>query len=156
MTVEIPAPTLAAIRREAEQGYPREVCGFLLGPPAAADAPVRVEAIRSAANTRGDEARTRYEIDPGTYRVVEAEADRTGREILGFYHSHPDAPARPSEYDREHAWPRVAYLIVAVDGGRADRTTAWRLAEDRGRFDRLELETTDDRETIPGDIERRP
>lgn len=152
MSVRVPTPVMEAIRREAEDGYPHEVCGFLLG-SRERDGRARVERIRRATNARDDEARTRYTIDPLAYREVERDADREGREIVGFYHSHPDAPARPSAYDLEHAWPRVAYLIVAIEEGRAGEASAWRLDDDRSRFHRLEIDETSDRIESPSTIE---
>ena len=64
-------------------------------------------------------------------------------ELIGIYHSHPDAPPRPSEYDREHAWPNSAYVIVSVQAGRAGEVRAWLLTEDRSKFD--ELHTFDEK-----------
>ena len=55
-------------------------------------------------------------------------------DIIGFYHSHPDAPARPSQYDLEHAWPWYSYVIVAIKSGEADAMTSWVLQEDRQTF----------------------
>lgn len=135
----LPAAALERVRDEVAAGYPDEVCGFLIG---RRDGGGRIEvaAVRPAGNARADERRTRYRIDPDDYRSVEREADRSGSEVVGFYHSHPDAPARPSEYDRDHAWPSVAYLIVEVRGGAAAEATAWRLADDRSRFEPLDME----------------
>ncbi|MDX1623577.1 MAG: M67 family metallopeptidase [Gemmatimonadota bacterium] len=138
MRLIVPETTMRTIRAEAEAGHPHEVCGFLLGSRRGGERVVG-EAL-PAANQRTDSAADRYRIDADAYRAVEREADRSGAEILGFYHSHPDAPARPSEYDREHAWPSVAYLIVSVREGEAGETTAWRLAEDRSDFESIELE----------------
>jgi len=141
MRIGVPESVLDTIRAEAEAGYPHEVCGFLVGTRSGGDA--RVHEARPAANTRGEEARTRYLIDPETYREAERQADREGRDVVGFYHSHPDAPARPSAYDLDHAWPWVAYVIVAVEDGLAAEATAWRLADDRSRFDPLEIDIED-------------
>lgn len=141
MRIGVPASVLGAIRAEAEAGYPHEICGFLVGNRSGDD--VRVHEARPAANTRGTEARTRYLIDPETYREAERRADRSGLAVVGFYHSHPDAPARPSDYDLDHAWPWVAYVIVAVEDGRAAEATAWSLADDRSRFDPLEIDIED-------------
>ena len=69
--------------------------------------------------------------------AAEREAEERGLELVGIYHSHPDAPAVPSEYDREHAWPNSAYVIVSVEDGRAGGLRAWLLTEDRSRFDEL-------------------
>ena len=62
-----------------------------------------------------------------------------GAELLGFYHSHPDHPARPSQYDLDHAWPFFSYVIVSVRGGTAEDMTSWRLREDRSAFDQESL-----------------
>src|SRR5579885_3116377 len=79
-------------------------------------------------------ARNRFLITPEDFVQSEREARRRGVDILGFYHSHPDHPARPSEYDREHAWPWYTYLISKVDNGIPQETTAWVLSEDRLQF----------------------
>ena len=60
-------------------------------------------------------------------------------ELLGFYHSHPDHPARPSQYDLDHAWPFFSYIIVSVRGGVPEDMTSWRLQEDRSAFDQEDL-----------------
>jgi proteasome lid subunit RPN8/RPN11 len=143
MKVSISAQDLAAIRRHAERGYPHEVCGFLLGDHDPAAGRFAVSALRPTDNLRADEARTRYLIDAESYRVVEREAAAQNLDIVGFYHSHPGAPALPSEFDREHAWPSVAYLIVAVTRAGADEATGWLLADDRSRFVPLGLEIVD-------------
>jgi len=89
------------------------------------------------ANQRDTERRTRYLIGPDEFRAAEARARAAGLDIIGFYHSHPDHPAIPSAFDREHAWPWYTYVIVSVHDGRPGVPRAWRLAEDRSRF--LEL-----------------
>ena len=65
---------------------------------------------------------------------AELEAGRRGLDVLGFYHSHPDHPAEPSEYDREHALPGYVYVIVAVDNGGAGEVKSWSLSPDRTAF----------------------
>ncbi|MGH7558435.1 MAG: M67 family metallopeptidase [Gemmatimonadota bacterium] len=127
------------IRGHAETGYPREVCGFLLGTMDPAVRLFSVHEVRPAINRRGHRSSRRYRIDPEDYRAAERQASERGWEVVGIYHSHPDAPARPSDYDREHAWPNSAYLIVSVEAGEAGATTAWLLAEDRTGFDELDL-----------------
>lgn len=140
MRVELASEHQLLIRGHGEAGYPREVCGFLLGTMDAEARAFTVEEVRPAVNRRGARASRRYRIEPDDYRGVEREAAEHGWGIVGIYHSHPDAPARPSEYDREHAWPNSAYVIVSVEGGEAGPATAWLLAEDRSGFDELELE----------------
>ncbi len=147
MTVTIAARALAVIRRHAERGYPNEVCGFLLGALDPAAWRFEVCTPRPAGNALADQARTRYLIDPQAYRAAEHESAARGLDIAGFYHSHPDAPARPSEFDREHAWPSVAYLIVSVTSDGAGEATGWMLADDRSRFVPLVLDVLSDAAT---------
>jgi proteasome lid subunit RPN8/RPN11 len=127
----------ARLRAHAEAGYPDEVCGFLLGSMDLPNGEFTVRETRAAVNRRGSRASRRYRIDPDEYRTAEREAEQMGLELIGIYHSHPDAPARPSEYDREHAWPNSAYVIVPVQAGRAGELRAWLLAEDRSGFGEL-------------------
>jgi proteasome lid subunit RPN8/RPN11 len=77
--------------------------------------------------------RNRLSLDPDQLRV-EKDARAKGLEVLGYYHSHPDHPARPSIYDREHAWPWYSYVIVSAERGSAKDLTCWVLAEDEGSF----------------------
>lgn len=137
MRLKVGPSDLATIRRHGETSYPHECCGFLLG---------RVEGeakevvrILAAPNERGDAARNRYLLSPEAYLRAEVEAERQGLEIVGFYHSHPDAPARPSEFDRAHALPWCSYLIVAVEGGAAGESTSWVLSENHLNFEREEI-----------------
>lgn len=140
MTVSLGQEHRSLIRGHAETGYPREVCGFLLGTMDAAARLFSVREVRPAVNRRGNRGSRRYRIDPEEYRTAERQAAERGWEVVGIYHSHPDAPARPSVYDREHAWPNSAYLIVSVEAGETGATTAWLLADDRTDFDELDLE----------------
>lgn len=136
----IPEALLATIRGEAEAGYPHEACGFLIG-RLGDEGTGEIQAVLAAVNTRsGEDRRRRYLIEPDTYLQAERNADANDRDIVGFWHSHPDAPARPSSYDLEHAWPVLAYVIVAIAGGRASEVAAWRLAEDRSGFAAVDLE----------------
>lgn len=66
---------------------------------------------------------------------MEKDARARRLDVLGYYHSHPDHPARPSEYDRNHAWPWYSYVIVSVKRGEPKDTTSWVLSDDRSRFD---------------------
>lgn len=137
MKIELPPIVLATIEREAEAGYPAEICGFLIG--SRSEAVDRVSEAFSARNTRSTETRNRYRIDPDVYREAERRAEAMGSDLVGIYHSHPDAPATPSAYDLAHSWPWVTYLIVSVEKGRTTTATAWRLTDDRAGFDRVEV-----------------
>ena len=123
------APGVAGtIRRHGTETYPNECCGALVG------AEGRVQHASPLPNTTEEGARRRFLVRPSDYRQAEAEASRLKGELLGFYHSHPDAPARPSQYDLDHAWPSFWYVIVSVEQGTPAQMTVWRLADDRSRF----------------------
>jgi proteasome lid subunit RPN8/RPN11 len=116
-----------------ERTYPHECCGILIG--TRQDDRKRVEEVRAAGNARDDSPRNRYLITPEEMLQAERDARRAGREILGFYHSHPDVPARPSQYDLEHAWPVYSFVIMSVNQSRATEMHSWVMVEDRSRFD---------------------
>jgi proteasome lid subunit RPN8/RPN11 len=90
-------------------------------------------------NTTGGGAARRFRIGPDGYRQAEARAAERGGTLVGFYHSHPNEPARPSAYDLEHAWPNLAYVIVSVNGGTPGDITVWHLRDDRSGFDQGEI-----------------
>ena len=96
--------------RARPRAYPHECCGALIGRDG-----VVTEAF-ALPNTTEEGPRRRFLVRPDDYRAAEARARETGLELLGFYHSHPDHPARPSQYDLDHAWPLFSYVIVSVDG----------------------------------------
>ena len=118
-----------AIREHGRRTYPEECCGALLG--RFVDGVPTVELVRPIANVRENARGRRFLVDPHDYLQVEQEADRRALAVLGFYHSHPDHPAAPSDFDRKHAWPNLHYLIVAVDAGAPRELTSWLLSEDR-------------------------
>ena len=118
----------AAIRQHGQETYPHECCGALVGRDGA------VTAVVALPNTTDEGPRRRFMVRPSDYQLVERRATELGGELLGFYHSHPDHPARPSQYDLDHAWPTFAYVIVAVAAGTAGDMTVWYLQDDRSRF----------------------
>jgi proteasome lid subunit RPN8/RPN11 len=119
----------AAIRRHGMDTYPHECCGALIGREGV------VTTIHALPNTTDEGPRRRFRVSDKDYLAAERHATQTGGELLGFYHSHPDHPARPSQYDLDHAWPVFSYIIVSVRGGVAMDMTSWRLREDRSAFD---------------------
>lgn len=138
MTLIVLPGVLAAVRAHAESAYPEECCGVLGGQAGAMGgegAPKHAAALMRMKNAREDSPATRYLIEPDELRKVDEALTRAGLEIVGYYHSHPDAPPRPSAFDRAQAWPWYSYLIVAVAGGRAGEVASWTLAADRTRFD---------------------
>lgn len=131
--IDIPAPLEKALLRAAEAAYPEECCGALLGRVAGDER--RVSELLPLDNARATQRRRRFLITPDDYRHAERKADACGLKLIGFYHSHPDHPSRPSEYDRRHALPWHSYVIVALDGGSAHEWRSWVLSPDRSRFD---------------------
>ena len=123
----------AAIRRHGEETYPHECCGALVGSGGRVTDAVPLE------NTTEEGPRRRCLVRPSDYRTAERRARELGGDLVGFYHSHPDHPAKPSQYDLDHAWPTFAYVIVAVAAGRAGDMTVWFLREDRSSFEEGEL-----------------
>jgi proteasome lid subunit RPN8/RPN11 len=140
--IEIPAGLLRAIRSHGAETYPQECCGGLLGERV--DGAVRIRRTERVPNGRIDRREDRYAIDPRDYLRLERLAEGTGLSLVGIYHSHPDHPAVPSEYDREHAWPFFHYLIVAIEAGRAKDVACWVLSEDRKAFQREPHRTIDE------------
>jgi proteasome lid subunit RPN8/RPN11 len=138
-TLTIAAGVGDAIRRHGEETYPHECCGALVGRLGG------VDAIVPLPNTTDEGPRRRFMVRPSDYQLAERRAAEHGGELLGFYHSHPDHPAQPSQYDLDHAWPTFAYIIVAVageglagrsgEGARAGDMTVWYLLGDRSRFE---------------------
>jgi proteasome lid subunit RPN8/RPN11 len=130
---------LTQIHAHGEQAYPEEGAGFLLG----ADGSERaVKTILPLANSREDAARhNRYLITPEDYLTAELEADRLGLSLIGVFHSHPDHPNRPSEFDRDWAQPFFSYIITSVDVGKAVESRSWRLLEDRSQFVEEKIQT---------------
>jgi len=131
--VKLSAEVERAIRRHGEETYPHECCGALVGNGD------RIEVAVALPNMTEEGPRRRFLVRPSDYRIAEQQASDRNGELLGFYHSHPDHPARPSQFDLDHAWPTFAYIIVAVAAGAAGDMTVWFLQEDRSRFDEGEL-----------------
>ncbi|HJW13993.1 MAG TPA: M67 family metallopeptidase [Thermoanaerobaculia bacterium] len=128
---------LEAIHEHGREAYPEECCGALLG--TGGNGSARVARIARMENARRDERRRRYVIEPLEYARVERQADAESLSVLGFYHSHPDHPAVPSEYDREHGFPFFHYIVLSVGAGVPGEAASWVLSEDRGAFEREEI-----------------
>ncbi len=126
------------IRAHGAETYPHECCGALLGREN--EASREVKALFPVVNRRDDSPRNRFSVTAEDVRAADRAAREKGLEVLGWYHSHPDHPARPSEYDREHAWPWYSYVIVSVANGIPQEMISWRLADDRATFAGEEME----------------
>jgi proteasome lid subunit RPN8/RPN11 len=132
---------LAEISAHITEGYPHESCGLLIG-SAAADRREVVEIFR-ADNLNRERARDRYELNPADFRRADQAARRNGSDIIGIYHSHPDHPCRPSEFDRERAWDGYSYLILSVTAAGRDQFKSWILID--GAFQEEEIDLVDPR-----------
>jgi proteasome lid subunit RPN8/RPN11 len=122
----------AKIQAHGMETYPHECCGAILGRDS--DGSREVLDLLPLANRREDSPRNRFEVTPGDVQLAEKTAREKKLELIGWYHSHPDAPARPSEFDREHAWPWYSYIIVSIQSGMPREMNSWRLQDDRGAY----------------------
>ena len=135
MSLQLNDEDLARIYDHGRATYPEECCGVMIGRPLGSDGAEVVEIV-SARNEREDESRhNRFLISPQALLEAQRSARARDLEIVGYYHSHPDHPARPSDFDRDHAWPGQSYLIISVQSGEVADCRSWRLKDDRSAFD---------------------
>jgi proteasome lid subunit RPN8/RPN11 len=122
-----------ALRAHAERCYPEECCGILIGSRAAVE--THVQGLVATENSaQAADRRHRFSIAPEELLATHRAAEAAGLEIVGYYHSHPDCHAEPSEHDRNSAWPGTSYVIVEVHAGGAGRARSWRLSQDYAAF----------------------
>lgn len=134
MNLKLTKNILDDISKHVEAAYPEEGAGFLLGVEG------EVKQILSLPNAREDEARhNRFLFTPEDYLKAELKADSLGLSLIGVFHSHPDCPNVPSEYDREWAQPFFSYIITRVDEGKSVSHRSWRLVEDRSKYEEEEI-----------------
>ena len=135
MSLKIPNELIERINKHIEAAYPGEGAGFLLGTDG------DVNEVLPLENAREEEARhNRFLLTPEDYLKAEMKAMELGVDLIGVFHSHPDCPNVPSEYDREWAQPFFSYIISRVDAGKAVSHRSWRLQEDRSKYDEEEIE----------------
>ena len=140
----ISAELAEKIREHGVETYPYECCGALLGTEhdGLANDPNResrkvsreVLSLFPLVNRRDDSPRNRFAVTADDVREAEKAASAQGLEVIGWYHSHPDHPAKPSDFDRDHAWPWYSYIIVSVHTGVPQDMTSWRLKDDRSGY----------------------
>jgi proteasome lid subunit RPN8/RPN11 len=141
------------IRNHGAETFPHECCGAMLGrdtsgeaKSAGTDGDARGSGAREVlslfplVNRRDDSPRNRFAVSAEDVRDAEKAAGEDGLDVIGWYHSHPDHPARPSEFDREHAWPWYSYVIVSVMAGQPADMTSWRLNDDRESYSAEQIE----------------
>ena len=130
----LPERLIEQMNAHMEKAYPEEGAGFLLGEASEA------KEILTLSNSREDGARhNRFLFTPEDYLQAELKAERLGLSLIGVFHSHPDSPNIPSEYDREWAQPFFSYIITRVDNGKAVNSRSWRLLEDRSKYEEEEI-----------------
>ncbi len=135
MTLYIEQPAHKAIIIHAEEGYPNEICGIMLGRDAEGKRTIHAT-MRIENSFEENEQYHRFLITPQDMFKAERLARQQGLDVLGVYHSHPDEGARPSEYDRDHAaWTAWSYIIVSVRSGLSAGMRAWKLRDNRSAFD---------------------
>ena len=152
-TLKVSAELAQQIRQHGAETYPHECCGALLGrdgvdgdSPTAGGVqlPVReIVALFPLVNRRDDSPHNRFSVTAEDVRDAEKAAREKKLDVVGWYHSHPDHPARPSQYDREHAWPWYSYVIVSVASGKPAEMTSWRLSDDRSDYASEEIAICD-------------
>lgn len=131
----VPGRLIEQINAHVEKAYPEEGAGFLIGKAS------EVKEVLALSNSREDGARhNRFLFTPEDYLQAELKADKLGLSLIGVFHSHPDSPNIPSEYDREWAQPFFSYIITRVDNGKAVNSRSWRLLEDRSKYEEEKLE----------------
>lgn len=131
--ISLDSEQMESIFSHAKQGYPNEVCGIILG--ACDGQSKRAVAVRKAGNLNTDRAHDRYELDPMDLLAAERDGRDQNIEIVGFYHSHPDHPDAPSEFDRQRAWPVYSYLIISVRDGKDVSVRSWQLNDETKQFE---------------------
>ena len=144
--VALSSGLLEEMKSHSRETYPDECCGFLIGSPEGRpeEGQRTIETLERATNEFDGERRRRFLIRPEELRDVERRVQASGRAVVGFYHSHPDHPARPSEFDREHAWPWYTYLILSVTAHDVPTIGAFELDPDSLRFREVPVATTSD------------
>ncbi|MGD0388907.1 MAG: M67 family metallopeptidase [Tepidisphaeraceae bacterium] len=137
MSLVLSPEQVGQIEREGAAAYPNECCGAMLGRDVADASGVRRVVARLAPLSNSfaaDEQYHRFSLDARELMQLEKRAAEAGLAVLGFYHSHPNNPAQPSETDRRHAWPFYSYVIVAIAGRQPIDLTSWQLDESTEQF----------------------
>ena len=136
--IRLKSADIEEIKQIAQKTYPHECCGVMVG--SVENGVKTVTQLIPAENQRTDSPANRYLITPDLLSELEKKLKGTDRAIVGFFHSHPDVPARPSTYDQDHAWPWYSYVIVSVNKGQAGEMHNWKLRDDRSAFDAEKME----------------
>ena len=122
------------IREHAERAFPEECCGAMLGTDLN-ESERQISSIITIENTKDENRKRRFLIDPRALLAAEKQARQKKLDVVGIYHSHPNHPSRPSEFDREHAMPFWSYIIISCIDGKGAEVQSWRLRDDRSQFE---------------------
>ena len=128
------------ILRHTAGSYPNEACGILLSH---SEELQRITEVHPTENATSEDQATRYFVDPHEFLDVDQWAEERGLDICGFYHSHPDHPSTPSEYDRKMALEGYLYIIVSIEGGRFNDASAWLYSRKTGHFQEVTVQPND-------------
>ena len=131
-TINITQEIENSFTSHGEKDYPHECCGFILGHYQDSES-FGVEYLPASNVKKGNRER-RFLIDPLAYKNAEDAADERELSIISIVHSHPDHPDKPSDFDRNHAWPGFSYIIISVQNGKATSYRSWQLNENREFF----------------------
>jgi proteasome lid subunit RPN8/RPN11 len=142
--IEISTELLKRIKVHGEEIYDEECCGALFGNYN--DEARSIYDLLEFQNEKEESRQNRFLITPNQYRLAERLAKERDLELLGFYHSHPDHPAQPSQFDTDNALPWFIYIIVSINKAKANNLTAWILKEDRSGFDHQKIKVTEEKE----------
>ena len=129
--LRIPKPLIEQVHAHMEETYPHEACGLIIGMMGKEKV---VQAFRACTNLNKERAEDRYELDPKDMLLAQREFENGPWDIIGIYHSHPDHPSRPSQFDTDHAWPGYSYIIASVEKGSVAKMQSWELNETEGAF----------------------
>ncbi len=139
--LKIKRKLIEEIAKQGEEGYPYEICGFLIGNIDYVNNIREAVEVYQVENQNKERANDRFEISPKDYIKVENYADSKGLAIIGIYHTHPDHPDRPSQTDLMFAQPDMSYIIMSVNKGKAENWRSWELKEDH--FEEESVQLTD-------------
>jgi proteasome lid subunit RPN8/RPN11 len=138
--IQVDSERRSQIAQHGERDYPHECCGLLLG-TFSRESVKTISEVYPISNAREEKAkRNRFLIRPEELMRGERYASERGVDVIGFYHSHPDHPAVPSQFDLEHAWPLYSYVIVAVSAGSSADVRSWQMETDRSKFTEEEIQ----------------
>jgi proteasome lid subunit RPN8/RPN11 len=141
--ITLPSELEKSIRIHGEKGFPNEICGIILGVIDDHDSKHAEKLIAIENSFDADEQFHRFQIESEDVLRAERQAAKLDLDVIGFYHSHPEHPSEPSEFDKDHALPFYSYIIIAIEDGKSAKLTSWELSNDRTVFNEERIENRD-------------